>query len=111
MAQSLRRAGHVPFVFDVRSEVAAAFAANGGSACTSPADLARQCAVVVSVVVNAAQTESVLFGEQGCASAMALPISPAVSPMLLPLWPVPRAPSEAYPQQTILPLLLANAHV
>ena len=75
MAQSLRRAGHAPFVFDVRSEVASAFAAQGGTACASPAELARQCAVVVSVVVNAAQTESVLFGtngdKSGCASAMA----------------------------------------
>ena len=70
MAQSLRRAGHAPFVFDVRHGVADAFAANGGVACTSPAELARQCSVVVCVVVNAAQTESVLFGDQGCASAM-----------------------------------------
>ena len=74
MAQSLRRAGYAPFVFDVRSEVAQAFAANGGTASASPAELARQCSVVVSVVVNAAQTESVLFGnngdKSGCASAM-----------------------------------------
>ena len=71
MAQSLRRAGHAPFVFDVRSELADAFAASGGAACASPADLARHCTVVVSVVVNAAQTEAVLFGENGCAGAMA----------------------------------------
>ena len=72
MAQSLRRAGHSPFVFDVRRDVADAFAAKGGTACSSPAELARQCSVVISVVVNAAQTESVLFGEEGgCASAMA----------------------------------------
>ena len=81
MAQSLRRAGHAPFVFDVRSDVAKAFAAQGGTACTSPEELARQANVVVSVVVNAAQTESVLFGDNGnngsdsgddngCASAM-----------------------------------------
>ena len=70
MAQSLRRAGHTPCVFDVRSGVAEAFAEGGGIACASPADLARQCSVVVSVVVNAAQTESVLFGEAGCAPAM-----------------------------------------
>ena len=70
MAQSLRRAGHPPFVFDVRSDVAHAFATQGGVACASPAQLARQCTVVVSVVVNAAQTESVLFGDDGCASAM-----------------------------------------
>ena len=70
MAQSLRRAGHTPFVFDVRSEVAKDFSVNGGTACATPAELACQSSVVVSVVVNAAQTETVLFGEQGCASAM-----------------------------------------
>ncbi len=70
MAQSLRRAGHTPCVFDVRSDVAEAFATQGGITCKSLTELARQCAVVVSVVVNAAQTESVLFGEAGCASAM-----------------------------------------
>ena len=70
MARSLRRAGHAPFVFDVRQEVAQAFAADGGVACASPAELARQSTVVVSVVVNAAQTESVLFGDDGCGCAM-----------------------------------------
>lgn len=70
MARSLRRAGHTVHVHDVRAEAASAFAAEGGVACASPADLAAQCEVVVSVVVNAAQTESVLFGEQGAAAAM-----------------------------------------
>lgn len=70
MAASLRRAGYAVSVFDVRSEVAQAFAADGGSACASPAELAARCEVVVSVVVNAAQTESVLFGEHGAAAAM-----------------------------------------
>jgi putative dehydrogenase len=31
--------------------------------------VAAQCSVVISVVVNAAQTEAVLFGEGGCAAA------------------------------------------
>ena len=70
MAQSLRRAGHTPCVFDVRSSVAQAFAKDGGNACATPAELARQCSIVVSVVVNAAQTEDVLFGEAGCAGVM-----------------------------------------
>jgi 3-hydroxyisobutyrate dehydrogenase len=70
MARSLRRHGHQVHVFDVRNEVAQTFVAEGGVACTSPAELGAQCSVVVSVVVNAAQTESVLFGEGGCASAM-----------------------------------------
>jgi L-threonate 2-dehydrogenase len=63
MAQSIRRAGHVPFVFDVRREVAEKFAAEGGVACKSLAELGAQADVIVSVVVNAAQTESVLFGD------------------------------------------------
>lgn len=70
MARSLRRHGCNVHVVDVRSEVAQAFAAEGGVACASPAELAAQCDVIVSVVVNAAQTESVLFGEGGCAAAM-----------------------------------------
>ena len=70
MAQSLRRAGYTPHVFDIRAEVAQAFAAEGGTACASPAELGTACDVVVSVVVNAAQTESVLFGDLGCAATL-----------------------------------------
>ncbi|CAA2099617.1 L-threonate dehydrogenase [Variovorax paradoxus] len=73
MAQSLRRAGHAPHVFDVRRDVAEAFARDGGTACDTLATLGAQCDVVVSVVVNAAQTESVLFGDgstPGCAASM-----------------------------------------
>lgn len=70
MAQSLRRAGHTVHVFDLRREVAEAFAKDGGVACASLADLGAACDVVISVVVNAAQTEAVLFGEGGCSAHM-----------------------------------------
>ena len=70
MAATLRRAGYKVHVFDVRPEVVAAFAASGGVACRSPAELAAHCDVIVSVVVNAEQTEAVLFGDAGCAGAM-----------------------------------------
>jgi len=70
VAGSLRRAGHTVHVHDVRAEAAQGFAAEGGVACSSPAAVAAPCEVVVSVVVNAAQTESVLFGEHGAAAAM-----------------------------------------
>ena len=74
MAQSLRRAGHTVHVFDVRREAAEAFAKDGGVACASLAELGAACDVVISVVVNAAQTEAVLFGtdgqDRGCASHM-----------------------------------------
>jgi L-threonate 2-dehydrogenase len=70
MAKSLRRAGYRVQVFDVRREVAEAFAAEGGVACGNPAAVAAACEVLISVVVNAAQTEALLFGEDGAAAAM-----------------------------------------
>ena len=70
MAASLRRAGHPVHVCDVRLEAAQAFVAEGGTAWARPAELAAHCEIVVSVVVNAAQTEAVLFGEHGAAAAM-----------------------------------------
>ena len=71
MAASLRRAGHRVHACDARPGVAAAFAAEGGVACANPAEVGAACRAVVSVVVNAAQTEDVLFGADGAAAAMA----------------------------------------
>ncbi|MGQ3001092.1 MAG: L-threonate dehydrogenase [Hydrogenophaga sp.] len=70
MAKSLRRAGFALQVFDVRSDVALAFASDGGTACATLAELGAASDVVISVVVNAAQTESVLFGADGVAATM-----------------------------------------
>jgi len=70
MAQSLRRNGFAPRVFDLRPGVADGFAHDGGSACASAAELARGCEVVVSVVVNAAQTDDLLFGSGDVAASM-----------------------------------------
>ena len=70
MASSLRRAGYLVHVCDMRHEAAAAFATEGGVACATPAEVAAHCEVVVSVVVNAAQTDSVLFGQNGAAAAL-----------------------------------------
>jgi putative dehydrogenase len=70
MAKSLRKAGYVVHAFDLRSEVTQAFAAEGGVACSSPAEAAAACHVLISVVVNAAQTEAVLFGNGATAEAM-----------------------------------------
>jgi L-threonate 2-dehydrogenase len=67
MATSLRRAGYDVYVFDVRREAAESFAAEGGFACASPAQVAERCEVLISAVVNSAQTEAVLFGESGAA--------------------------------------------
>jgi 3-hydroxyisobutyrate dehydrogenase len=68
MAASLRRAGHEVHVHDVRPEAVREFTADGGIPCASPADVARACDVIISVVVNAEQTESVLFDAGGAAA-------------------------------------------
>lgn len=71
MAKTLRTRGYEVHVCDVRPGVAAGFAKDGGVARATPAEVARACQVVVSVVVNAQQTEEVLFGPDGAAAAMA----------------------------------------
>ena len=71
MARSLRRAGHSVHACDARPGAAEAFAREGGVACATPAQVGKSCQVVVSVVVNAQQTEAVLFGPDGAAASMA----------------------------------------
>jgi L-threonate 2-dehydrogenase len=65
MASSLRDAGYDVGVYDVRHDAAVAFAAEGGTPHPTVADLAAKTDVLISVVVNAAQTEAVLFGTDG----------------------------------------------
>ena len=70
VARSLLRAGFRTHACDVRPEVLTAFAAEGGVACATPAELGAACEVVLTLVVNAEQTETVLLGERGAAGAM-----------------------------------------
>lgn len=70
VARSLLRGGFNVHACDVRRDVLDQFVADGGKACASPAELGAQCDVVVTLVVNAAQTETVLFGEQGAVKSM-----------------------------------------
>jgi len=70
VARSLLRAGFRTHACDVRREVLAAFAAEGGIACATPGELGAACEVVLTLVVNAGQTEAVLLGEHGAAAAM-----------------------------------------
>jgi putative dehydrogenase len=69
MARSLLRGGFKVHGYDVRTSALEQLAAENGIACDTPAQLARHCEVLVIVVVNAEQTEQVLFGADGaCAS-------------------------------------------
>ncbi|MDB5839620.1 MAG: 3-hydroxyisobutyrate dehydrogenase [Herminiimonas sp.] len=70
VAASLLRAGFQVHAFDVRRETLDRFAAAGGIAAESPAALAARVRIVIILVVNAAQTDAVLFGENGAAGAL-----------------------------------------
>ncbi|PUA20481.1 L-threonate dehydrogenase [Glaciimonas sp. PCH181] len=70
VARSLLRAGIATHACDLRPAVLAQFASEGGQAHDTPAALGAVCDVVITVVVNAAQTEQVLFGENGAAARM-----------------------------------------
>jgi L-threonate 2-dehydrogenase len=70
-ARSLVRAGFATFACDVRREALDAFAAVGGAPCATPAELGAKVGIVAVFVVNAEQTETVLFGADGAAAAMA----------------------------------------
>jgi putative dehydrogenase len=69
MAGSLLRAGFSVAACDVNPEAVARFATAGGRAAANPAEAARDADVVVSVVVNAAQTEAVPEGAVFVSSA------------------------------------------
>jgi len=71
MAASLRRAGLTVSGCDINAETVARFAAEHGKGATSPAAAAAGADAVLTVVVNADQTDAVLFGGNGAANAMA----------------------------------------
>ena len=70
-ARSCLRAGFATYACDVRREALEAFAAAGGTPCATPAELGAKASIVLVFVVNAEQTDTVLFGADGAAAAMA----------------------------------------
>lgn len=64
MAASLLRAGHRTYGFDINPQAVERFVAEGGARGAVPEVAPRLDAAMV-VVLNAAQTETVLFGEDG----------------------------------------------
>jgi 3-hydroxyisobutyrate dehydrogenase len=71
MATSLKRAGFDVTGCDVSTEAVARFVADGGKGAGTPAEAAKQADIVVSVVLNAAQTETILFGKDGVVETLA----------------------------------------
>ncbi|MBX4892291.1 L-threonate dehydrogenase [Rhizobium bangladeshense] len=70
MALSMKRKGLDVVGYDITPGAVDRFVAEGGRGAASLADAATGADIVVSVVVNGAQTESVLFGPQGIAATM-----------------------------------------
>ncbi|HET6838612.1 MAG TPA: NAD(P)-binding domain-containing protein, partial [Bradyrhizobium sp.] len=70
MATSLKRASFEVTGCDVSEDAVARFVADGGRGAKTPAEAAKDAGIVVSVVVNAAQTEAILFGKDGVAETM-----------------------------------------
>ncbi|MBN8974795.1 MAG: NAD(P)-binding domain-containing protein, partial [Rhizobiales bacterium] len=71
MATSLLRAGFAVTGCDVSADSVARFKVTGGRGAARAAEAVRDAEIVVSVVVNAAQTEATLFGNDGALDAMA----------------------------------------
>jgi putative dehydrogenase len=69
-ALNLLHKGHEVTGCELREETRAAFVAEGGNAVVSPDALPTDLEAVVVFVINAAQTEQVLFGEKGCLARM-----------------------------------------
>ena len=70
MAASLKRAGFDVTGCDVSADAVARLVAEGGAGAKTPAEAAKDAGIVVSVVVNAAQTETILFGKDGVAETL-----------------------------------------
>lgn len=70
-ALNLVKAGHEVVGIEPRAAGRDAFAAAGGSAVASVAEMPGDCGAVVVFVVNAAQADAVLFGEGGIAPRLA----------------------------------------
>ncbi|SHJ75793.1 3-hydroxyisobutyrate dehydrogenase [Bradyrhizobium lablabi] len=71
MATSLRRKDFDVTGCDVAGDLVARFVADGGKGAKTPAEAAKGADIVISVVLNAAQTETILFGKDGVVETMA----------------------------------------
>ena len=70
VARTLLSKGFPTHAFDIRARARNAFAKAGGIAHRSPAAMAAECETIIVLVVNAKQTDEVLFGKNGAASTL-----------------------------------------
>lgn len=70
VAKRLLAQGYEVHVRDIRPEADAEAREAGAVVCSSPEELARACPVVITLVVDATQTEEVVFGAHGVTAGM-----------------------------------------
>jgi 3-hydroxyisobutyrate dehydrogenase len=71
MATSLRRKGYEVTGCDVAADSVVRFVKDGGKGASTPAEAAKGADIVISVVLNAVQTETILFGKDGVSETLA----------------------------------------
>ena len=71
VARALLQKGFKVHAYDVRREALRAFTRAGGIAASTPAEVGANAGVVIVLVLNAEQTDAVLFGRDGAAPRMA----------------------------------------
>ncbi|MDB5811355.1 MAG: 2-hydroxy-3-oxopropionate reductase [Betaproteobacteria bacterium] len=65
IAELLLKAGHRVAVYDVREEPVTALKKAGAQACTCPAEVAQHSDMIISLVLDGAQTDEIIFGATG----------------------------------------------
>lgn len=65
IASLLVKAGHRVAVYDVREEPVAALKSEGAVACGGPAEVAQSSDIAISLVLDGAQTDDIVFGRNG----------------------------------------------
>jgi 3-hydroxyisobutyrate dehydrogenase len=70
VARRLLARGYTAHVRDIRRDAEDEARAAGATVCASPAEVAAACPVVITLVVDADQTEEVVFGRHGVAEGM-----------------------------------------
>ena len=70
ISELLLKAGHSVAVYDVRAEPMAALKNAGATACASPAAVAKRSDLIISLVLDQAQTETIVFGADGVLASL-----------------------------------------
>lgn len=70
MANHLLHAGHPLYVYTRTASKAQALLNEGATWCGSPAEVARQCDLLITIVTDTPDVEDVLFGQRGAAEAL-----------------------------------------